>query len=147
MPHAMFACMTFWNSTIFVMHTSAYKRNEKVHFNCIWTSGRGLQLVCCTIFLSQLSLNVFAIWELSIQYSSQIFVADFRFLPPMCQLWGDCMLFALLALNVIQFCCSWKYFHVILHKPDTQIKFDPQHFRKWELLSFNRDADRTIRTE
>jgi len=34
----------------------------------------GSQLVCCTIFLSQLFLNVFVIWELSIQYNPQIFV-------------------------------------------------------------------------
>jgi len=26
-------------------------------------------------------------------------------------------------------------------------KFSWQHFRKWELFSFNQDADRTIRTE
>ena len=31
-PHAVSACMTFWNSTTIVMHTWAHKRNEKVHF-------------------------------------------------------------------------------------------------------------------
>ena len=61
------------------MHTCAYKRNEKVHFNCIWTSGkRGSQLVCCTILISQLSLNIFVIWELSIQYNPKIYALRFR---------------------------------------------------------------------
>ena len=40
---------------------------------------RGSQLVCCTILIWQLSLNVFAIWELSIQYNAQIFVWVNRF--------------------------------------------------------------------
>ena len=55
-------------------------QKERTIFNCIWTSGeKGSQLVCCTIFLSQLSLNVFVIWEFSIQYSYQIFVLVNRF--------------------------------------------------------------------
>jgi len=29
----------------------------------------------------------------------------------------------------------------------SQIKFPSQHFRKWELVSYNQDADRTTRTE
>jgi len=33
---------------------------------------------------------------------------------------------------------------VQLFRKRTQIKFSPQHFRKWELFSFNQDADGTI---
>jgi len=36
---------------------------------------------------------------------------------------------------------------VQLFRKRSQIKFFSQHFRKWELFSFNLDADRTIRTE
>ena len=32
MPHAISACMTSWNYTIIVMHSWAYKRNEKFRF-------------------------------------------------------------------------------------------------------------------
>jgi len=30
--HAIFACITFWKSTILVMHTWGYKRDDRVHF-------------------------------------------------------------------------------------------------------------------
>jgi len=36
---------------------------------------------------------------------------------------------------------------VQLFRKWSQINFSSQHFRKWELFSFNQDADRTIRTE
>ena len=105
MPPAISACMTSWNYTIIEMHTWAYKRNEKVRFWLYLNTGkRGSQLVCCTILISQLSLNVFVIWELSIQYNPQIFVLVNRFyvLSTQFQYWGGCAFFALLALNVIQ---------------------------------------------
>jgi len=92
MPHAISACMTSGNYTIIVMRTWAYKRNEKVRFYCIWTSGKGgSHLVCCTILISQLSLNVFIIWELSIQNNPQIFVLVNRFyvLTTQCQQWSE----------------------------------------------------------
>jgi len=80
------------------------KGTKKYIFNCIWTSGkRGSQLVCCTILISKLSLNVFVIWELTIQYNPQIFVmvSRFYFLSHSVSN-GVIVLFALLALNVIQ---------------------------------------------
>jgi len=50
MPHAISACMTSCDYSKIEMYTWAYKRNEKVHFNCIWTSGKRVsQLICCTI--------------------------------------------------------------------------------------------------
>jgi len=36
---------------------------------------------------------------------------------------------------------------IVLLRKRSQIKFFSQHFRKWELFTFNQDADRTIRTE
>jgi len=36
---------------------------------------------------------------------------------------------------------------VQLFRKRSQIKFSSQHFRKWELFSYNQDADRTIKTE
>jgi len=69
------------------------KGTKKYIFNCFWASGkRGSQLVCCTILVSQLSLNVFVIWELIIQYNPHIFVLVNRFyvLTTQCQQWSDC---------------------------------------------------------
>ena len=105
MPHAIPACMTSCNYIIIVMHTWAYKRKEKVQFNCIWTSGNGVsQLVCCTILISQLSLNVFVISEPSIQYNPQIFVLVNRFyiLTNQCQQCRDCAFCTFNFKNVIQ---------------------------------------------
>jgi len=57
---------------------SLIRHQYSIH--CERTSGkRGSQLVRCAIFLSQLSLNVFVIWELRNQHSSQIFVVVNRF--------------------------------------------------------------------
>ena len=70
-----------------------WKGTKKFVFNCIWTSGKGgSQLVCCTVLISQLSLNVFVIWELSIQYNSQIFVLVniFYVLTTQFQQWSGC---------------------------------------------------------
>jgi len=54
----------------------------------VWISGkRGSQLVYCTILISQLSLNVFVNCTAPIYL---YWLADFRFLPPMFQQWGDC---------------------------------------------------------
>jgi len=53
--------MTFWNyNIIIVIHTWVGCTEEMKNVNfLIWTSGkRGSQLVCCTILISQLSLNV-----------------------------------------------------------------------------------------
>ena len=94
-PHAIFTCMTFWNSTITVMHTWAYKRNEKVGyiFNCIWTSGeepRSLfaaqYFYCSCLWMSLSSENSVSSTAPRYLY----WLTDFRFLPPMCYYWSDC---------------------------------------------------------
>jgi len=62
MPPTIFACVTSRNYTYFWCIHGRTKGTKKYVFNYIWISGkRGSQLVCCTIFLLQLSLNVFVI--------------------------------------------------------------------------------------
>jgi len=68
----------------------------KLHYNCdvyvniqkewqiaFWTAvehrKKSSEIVCCTILILQLSLNVFLIWELSIQYNSEILLLINRF--------------------------------------------------------------------
>ena len=105
MPPAISACVASWYYTIIEMHTWAYKRNKKYLFNYIWTMGkRGSQLVCCTILISQLSLNVFVIWELSVSNiipRCLYWSTEFTYWQPNLKT-GVSVLLALLALNVIQ---------------------------------------------
>jgi len=46
---------------------------------------------------------------------------------------------------------SWNYIRwrhrYCAYSTPSQVKLSSQQFRKWELFSFNQDADRTIRTE
>jgi len=92
-PHAIVPCMTFWNSTTLVMHTWAYKRNEKVHFNCIWTSGEAAR----SLFAAQYFYR--SCFWMSLSSGSSVsstaprhlhWLTDFRFLPPMRQSWSNC---------------------------------------------------------
>jgi len=45
--------------------------------------------------------------------------------------------------DVILLIQPWYYFFC----KRSHMKFSSQHFRRWELFSFNQDADRMIRTE
>ena len=74
---------------------TAYEQREK----------ESRSFVCCTILISQLSLNVFVIWELSIQYNIQIFVSVNRFYVLTTQFlyWSGCA-FCTLSLK----CHSFK---------------------------------------
>ena len=87
-PHAIFACMTFWNSTIIVMRTWTYIRNEKVHFNCIWTSGEEARSLIAAQYFYRSCLWMSLSSGSSVSSTAPRYLywlTDFRFLPPMCQ--------------------------------------------------------------
>ena len=80
-------CMTFWNSTIIVMHTWAYIRNEKYIFNCIWTSGEEARSLFAAQYFYRSCLWMPLSSGSSVSSTAPRYLywlADFRFLPPLC---------------------------------------------------------------
>ena len=127
----MFACKTFWNSTIFAMHTWAYKRNEKVHFWLHLNIGkkRLAAFLLRNIFIAIVSA---CLSHLRAQYSVQlpdIFSSkQILYFSTHLSVWGDCA-FALLALNTNSFAAveniSMRFCVIQAHR----WKFSSQHFR------------------